>query len=248
MFEQKSKNLMIRQMISGMQKLFWPEICPFCGNANRGGICLSCQEKLQELIIKEPRCMRCGKPVRKDEQEYCHDCEHTYHYYDRGAALWLHKEPVRKSVYQFKYHNQRKFGQFYAKEMVSHYEKLLRSWEPEVIIPVPLHRKRRRQRGYNQAQILAEELGKLLHIPAASELLVRIRNTNPQKQQNKKQRKQNLQQAFAFKYRLLRRVNSVLIIDDIYTTGNTIDELAKILKQAGVQKVYFLVISIGQGY
>ena len=83
--------------------------------------------------------MRCGKPVQYKEQEYCHDCAHTYHYYDRGAALWLHKEPVSTSIYQFKYHNQRRFGFYYASEMAFRCRNLIRQWNPEAIIPVPLH-------------------------------------------------------------------------------------------------------------
>lgn len=191
--------------------------------------------------------MRCGKPVRHEEQEYCRDCAHTYHYYDRGAALWLHKEPVSTSIYQFKYHNQRRFGLYYAEEMAQHYQNLIRSWSPEAVIPVPLHIHRRRKRGYNQSLIVAEQLGKILGIPVADELVVRVKNTSPQKQLNHREREKNVQEAFALNYRL-KGVKSVLVIDDIYTTGNTVDEVARVLKRAGVEKVYFLTISIGQGY
>lgn len=231
-----------------LQRIFWPEICPFCRQVNRDGICSECRKKLEELEIREPKCMRCGKPVRRAEQEYCHDCARTHHIYDRGMALWLHKEPVRSSVYQFKYHNQRAFARYYAEEMFRHYGEQIRRWDPQAIIPIPLHPGRQRKRGYNQAELLALELGQLLHLTTAPELLVRIKNTNPQKKQDKQRRKQNLHHAFALNYRLSKQVKRVLIVDDIYTTGNTINEAAKILKQAGVQKVYFLVISIGQGY
>ena len=83
-------------------------------------------------------------------------------------------------------------------------------------------------------------------IPVETQLLVRVKNTRPQKKQDHRMRKENLRHASALRYRI-RSVRSVLIIDDIYTTGNTVDQIARILKEAGVEKVYFLTISIGQG-
>ena len=170
--------------------------------------------------------MQCGKQIRSMEKEYCYDCMHTHHYYEQGLSLWNHKAPVNQSIYQFKYHNQRRYGELYSQELVKNFQKEIRRWNPDVIIPVPLHRARRRKRGYNQAQILAENLGRMLCIPVDSKSLARRKKTSP-----------------AF-----RPVRKVLLVDDIYTTGNTLDAAAKALKGKGVEKVYFLTISIGQGY
>lgn len=240
--KKRKKNLIIETL----KNLLWPEVCPFCGNVHRGGACPACQNKLEELFIREPRCMQCGKPVRNMEQEYCYDCAHTRHYYDQGRAVWLHRDPVKQSIYQFKYHNQREYGTYYAREMERCCGDFIRKINPEVLLPVPLHRRKRRKRGYNQAQILAQQLGERMGIPVETQLLVRVKNTRPQKKQDHRMRKENLRHAFALRYRI-RNVRSVLIIDDIYTTGNTVDQIARILKEAGVEKVYFLTISIGQG-
>lgn len=237
----------MKKLLEKAAHILWPEVCPFCGRSSKEGICPACREILVKLEMKEPRCMRCGKPILREEEEYCYDCAHTHHFYDRGVSVWLHKKPVSTSIYQFKYHNQRSFGHCYIKEAVRKYESLIREWNPEVIIPVPLHTKRRRKRGYNQAEILAEELGKQLKIPVAEELVVRRKNTTPQKQKNKKERRQSLSGTFAQRYRI-GKIRSVLIIDDIYTTGSTVDEVSRILKRAGAEKVYYLTISIGQGY
>lgn len=191
--------------------------------------------------------MKCGKPVSASEQEYCHDCMHTYHYYEKGMAMWLHKEPVSTSVYQFKYHNQRFYGRTYATEIAAEKRTQILSWRPEMIIPVPLHSKRKRKRGYNQAEILSCELGKVLGIPVCRKLVKRIRYTEPQKKLDNRMRKHNLEKAFVVT-RSMEGVRAVLVVDDIYTTGSTIDAVAKALKKAGVSKVYFLTISIGQGY
>ena len=191
--------------------------------------------------------MQCGKQIRSMEKEYCYDCLHTHHYYEQGLSLWNHRDPVNQSIYQFKYHNQRRYGELYSQELVKNFYKEVHHWNPDVIMPVPLHWMRRRKRGYNQAQILAEELGRMLNIPVDSKSLVRRKKTSPQKKLGHDARKKNLKKAFAVKQTFLP-VRKVLLVDDIYTTGNTLDAVAKVLKEKGVENVYFLTISIGQGY
>lgn len=227
-------------------KLLWPEVCPFCQKVSKAGICSKCRVEIQKLQVREPRCMKCGKPVRASEQEYCYDCMHTHHHYDKGVSLWLNKPPVSTSIYQFKYHNQRVYGGWYARELLRQYKDILTKWNPDLIIPIPLHSRRKRKRGYNQAQILAKELGKLMGVPVKPGYVRRIKYTEPQKQLGHKSRRSNLAGAFTIG-REFRAVHTVLIVDDIYTTGSTIDAAAEILKKSGVQKVYFLTISIGQG-
>ena len=230
-----------------LKTFLWPETCPFCGRLCAEGICRKCREQITSLIAGDPACMKCGKPVQSEEQEYCYDCMHTHHYYDRGTAMWLHREPVSTSIYQFKYHNQRFYAKLYAREIAAAKGAQIRKWNPDVIIPVPLHSRRKRKRGYNQAEILAYELGKMLGISVQKKFVKRIRNTEPQKRLDNRMRKYNLENAFTVKTPAAG-VDCVLLIDDIYTTGNTIDAVSKVLKKAGVSKVYFLTISIGQGY
>lgn len=190
--------------------------------------------------------MMCGKPVAREEQEYCRDCREHPPCYDQGRSLWLHGALVSRAIYQFKYHNKRSYGRLFAQEMAVAFENQIRHWGIEEIIPIPLHRSRKRKRGYNQAGILADELGRMLGIPVNHRAVLRVRNTRPQKSQDHTQRIGNLKGAFAVSGRYSPK-QSILIIDDIYTTGNTIHGVAKILKLAGVEKVYFLTISIGQG-
>lgn len=230
-------------------KLFWPEVCPFCGRASAQGICRECRKKTDRLVVREPKCMKCGKPVENAEQEYCRDCMDARHEYDRGAALWLHRPPVNISVYQFKFHNQRSFGAYYAKAIVAEYGNVLGGWEIDMIIPVPLYPGKYRKRGYNQAAILAREIGKLLDIPVEEQILKRIRETAPQKNLSSRKRRQNLKDAFSVEKgsQFFLRNRTVLLADDIYTTGSTVDEAAKTLKKAGAEKVFYLAISIGQG-
>ena len=240
------KKIKITQGMKQVKKLLWPETCPFCGKVYAEGLCPACRQTVEKLLVREPRCMKCGKPVRYKEQEFCSDCTRVRHIYDRGAALWIHKNPVSKSIYQFKYHNQRFYAEYYAEQFVWQYKELITGWAPQVILPVLLHARKRRNRGCNQAELLAEELGKRLKLPVCGNLVKRVRFTSPQKALDHTKRKKNLEQAFALSAPV-RGLRRALIVDDIYTTGSTIDAVAKVLKQAGVQKVYFLTVSIGQG-
>lgn len=124
---------------------------------------------------------------------------------------------------------------------------MIRGWGPDLIMPVPLHKKRRRKRGYNQAGVLGRRLGRLLGIRVDDKSLLRRVYTDPQKKLGRLERKKNLRNAFALK-ESFKPVPVVLLVDDIYTTGNTIDAVSEVLKKKGVEKVYFLTISIGQGY
>lgn len=223
---------------------FYPETCIFCGKICPGGICADCRAKV--LLIREPRCKRCGKPVRYAEEELCYDCSHRKFHYEQGRSLWLHKAPVSQSVYDFKYKNRRVYGEVYAREFVRAFGKLIRIWEIDLIVPVPLHRKKFKKRGYNQAEIVAREIGARMGIAVDSALVIRKRDTAPQKRYGHTERRKNLADAFAVS-RTEISARHILIIDDIYTTGSTVDSVAKVLRQSGAEKTYFLTISIGQG-
>lgn len=225
--------------------ILYPQTCCFCGKVNKNNICKECGKKI--TYIHEPVCKKCGKPIRYEEKEFCGDCSEKEWYYEQGKSVWLHTGNVRWSIYQFKYHNRRIYGKFYAEELFRIYGDVIRRWEIDVIIPIPLHGRRKRKRGYNQAEIVAKYLGKLTGIRVDTKSVVRVHNTKPQKELSHKERKRNLKNAFRIT-KHWNRVKNVLLIDDIYTTGNTINSVAKVLKENGAHKVRFLTISIGQGF
>ena len=224
--------------------LLYPPVCPFCGKISPEGICAGCRKKI--VYVTEPRCMRCGKPLRDEIREYCRDCEARSSFFDRGYGMWLHREPVSGAVYRFKYKNKRNWGRIFAVELAEHYEGQIRAWGIEEIIPIPLHSTRKRKRGFNQSEVVAGILSELTGIPCRTDVLFRIRKTVPQKQLDRRGRKDNLMGAFGVS-REWNACENVLLIDDIYTTGTTVGRAAKMLKKAGAQNVYFLTISIGQG-
>lgn len=226
-------------------ELLYPKTCCFCGKISVQEICDSCKEKVS--YIKEPRCKKCGKPIRYEEQEYCHDCQKQSFHYVQGRSLWIHKGAVPWSIYQFKYHNRRIYGKFYAKELYRVYGESIEEWGIDLIVPVPLHWRRRRKRGYNQAEIVARYLGELTGIPVDKHLVIRKKYTEPQKTLNNKERVKNLKHVFDVR-KMTVRAKNILLIDDIYTTGSTIDAISKVLLEKGHNKVWFLTISIGQDF
>ena len=234
-----------KRAAEALLRLLYPNTCPLCGRVTKERVCPDCREAVRP--IREPICKKCGKPISSEQAEYCHDCSHTRHYFDEGRALWLHRGGAAWSVYQFKFHNRRIYAWFYASEMARAYGGYVRKKHISLIIPIPLGRRKRRMRGFNQAEILAERLSGMLRIPLDSVHLVRRRDTIPQKSLDPAARRENVRGIFSWTGGTLAG-RRVLLVDDIYTTGNTLDSAARTLKKAGAEKVYFLTISIGQGY
>lgn len=229
----------------GILDILYPPRCPVCHGILRGkdSVCKPCKGKLH--YIKEPRCKKCGKEIEKQEQEYCRDCMRFPHSFDKGAAVFAYDEVMRRSITMFKYHNRREYAKFYAKEMYIQCGHFLKMCMPDVLIPVPVHQMKKRQRGFNQAELVAKELGRILNIPVDTNYLIRRSNTMPQKELNRQQRKENLKKAFAIKQNQ-KVYQRILLIDDIYTTGATIDAISELLKKNQAVNVFFLTICVGR--
>ena len=208
-------------------------------------ICGACARKIHP--VEEPLCKKCGKPLDKEETEYCADCSRKKHFFTRGMAALEYDALMRKSVGRFKYQNRREYADFYVEELLRTCGPAVQEWAPEALIPIPLHKSRRRRRGFNQAELIARGLSKKLGIPVCSDWLIRTKKTRPQKELTDLERKQNLKNAFQLKQNDVR-LKKVLLIDDIYTTGSTADAAAALLLENGVENVYFLSICIGRGY
>jgi Predicted amidophosphoribosyltransferases len=159
---------------------------------------------------------------------------------------------MRRSIADFKYHNKKEYAKFYMEEMIRLFAAGIIKMNPDVIVPVPIHKSKYQERGYNQADILAKGIAKELGIEVLSQLLIRTKKTLPQKKLSDKERLRNLQEAFLFNKvaadRFKGDIKRVLLIDDIYTTGSTIEACTNVLKSEGISEVYFLVLCIGKGF
>lgn len=203
--------------------------------------------------VREPRCKRCGKPLLSDGsdvREVCSDCLKNRHRrtksFDQGRALWVYEGNIQKSILDFKYNGMKSYVDFYADEAVRVCGNWIWQKRPDVLIPIPIHARKKRIRGFNQAELLAKAIGKGMDLPVRSDILYRNRWTEPQKGISGEERRHNLTKSIEIR-QLPTDVRRVLLIDDIYTTGSTMEACARILKENGVEEVDFLTLCIGSG-
>lgn len=222
----------------------FPRRCPVCDRPTPGGerICPDCAEGLS--YIQEPRCCKCGKHLT-EEVEYCFDCGQKSHLYVQGAAVYEYNS-ISHSLYRFKYKERTEYADFYGEDMARVLGDQVRSWEAQALIPVPLHKKKLRLRGYNQAEELAIALGKNLDLPCLSNAIYRQKITAPMKELDPLQRQINLKNAFIMG-QIDVKLKRVIVVDDIYTTGSTVDAIAKVLLENGLEAVYYVALAIGTG-
>ena len=228
--------------------LLFPRRCPICDRPVEPYGALICEECAQVPVpVGDSVCMKCGKPVEAEE-EYCADCAARKHLYYRGMAVYRYRS-VSGSLYRFKYDGRREYADFYGEGMARAMDRFLRETgprhAPELLIPVPCSAKRIRKRGYNQAALLARRLSGKTGIPASEGLLIRSRDTRAMRGMTAAERQINLKRTFHV-YGNGVRLKSIMLIDDIYTTGATIDACAGALLEAGAEEVSFLTLAIGE--
>lgn len=226
----------------------FPRRCPICHEVveDMGQLaCDICRTRLS--FVREPSCRKCGKPLILEEEEYCRDCIRKKHGYRQAKAPFVYGRVMQRSIAEFKYHGRREYAAFYAEEILRKCAGEMMLWNAEALIPIPLHSSRKRKRGFNQAELLAKELSRRAGIPVDSRLLFRVKKTRAQKDLNDQERLENLKNAFSVRKRK-NPYKNVILVDDIYTTGSTVDAAAEELKKQGVQNVYVLCICVGGGY
>ncbi|MDE7359654.1 MAG: double zinc ribbon domain-containing protein, partial [Lachnospiraceae bacterium] len=224
--------------------LLFPRRCPVCDEPVRPWNALICKECAPKLTyIRPPYCFKCGKHIGDSGKEYCDDCAAHPHLFDSGRALFSYRS-VSASIARFKYQGRREYAAYYASCIQRQFGDFIRSCRADALVPVPLHKSRYKKRGYNQAQALAEELSARTGIPMRADLIERAEKTAPMKDLSAAERQNNLKKAF----KILRNdveLGIIIIIDDIYTTGSTIDAMSRELRKAGVERIYFITLAIG---
>ena len=228
-----------------LKNFIFPKRCPVCDEVvafGEGYVHSECKAKLK--YISEPVCMKCGKPILDISDDVCSDCGRRRHQFDAGRAVWIYEQQMRKSIAAFKYKGRQEYAGFYTEQILAVHSDWLKALHVDVVLPIPLNSKKFRSRGYNQAGLLAKGIAGVLKIPVDTKYLQRTSWTEPQKSLSPVQRYQNLKQAFCVQGQA-GKYHSVLLVDDIYTTGSTMDACAAVLKAAGVRYVYFVSLCIG---
>lgn len=234
----------LHRITNNILNVFYPRQCPVCHEILKDQgrmICKRCENTLSP--IREPRCFKCGKPVGERE-EYCSDCRRMEHLYDQGRGIFIYDDRMRRSLTRFKYYGCREYGDFYARAMCIYAEKDIRRWKPDLIVPVPMHKRKLRMRGFNQSAYLAEKISSFTGIPVDMTLVTKPHSTRSQKKLTAYQRQMNLREAFFVKRDI--KGCRILVVDDVYTTGSTIDAMAHVLREKGARNIWFLTVCTGR--
>lgn len=223
-----------KQWLSIIQDCVYPPTCLLCGDEGSQQLDL-CQPCYRSLPVHQAGCGLCAvsMPSSVNTVAICGECQKQHPDFDKTYACFSYQEPVRYLIHGLKFNARFANARLLASLMVEQLQ--LIPDKPDLLIPVPLHPKRYRQRGYNQSIELARHLSKQLNIPLALNSCQRIRNSTPQADLGARQRRRNLYRTFTAQK--VSGVQSVAIVDDVMTTGSTVRAMATALKRSGVAKI-----------
>jgi ComF family protein len=211
--------------------------CQLCDERCEAGqsLCGPCEAELPWL---GGQCAVCALPLTATGL-ICGQCLKRPPAFEHVVAPWRFAFPVDSLITRFKHQSRWPRGRLLAEHLARHIQHQFDEGlpRPDLLLPVPLARKRLRQRGFNQAQMLANWLSPVLDIPLRSELLQRVQDTQSQQELDAASRRRNLRQAFALTDQLQISGQQVAVIDDVLTTGATAEALARLLKRAGAVRV-----------
>lgn len=231
-----SLSAQLDQVKSRVADFLFPPHCIGC-NLEGDFLCLPCRRALPRLL--PPLCSVCGKPL--NEEDCRCSCQGGQLVINGIRSPFLFEGVMRHAIHEFKYDNFKALAFPLAQLLVDHWE--ISPIEADVIVPVPLHSHRLRVRGYNQAGLLAKEMGKLINLPVDEGSLLRVKDTPAQvKALDAEVRRKNVQEAFLCRNTKFEG-SKVLLVDDVCTTGATLNSCAVALKRAGASSVWGLTLA-----
>ena len=211
-------------MLENILNLLYPNVCGVCNKISKEAICKKCEIK-----------------IKKYEINYLNRNRKIY--FDEIFCVYKYEGIIRDMLIKYKFQNDAYLYKTFIKILLKN-KKLYSFLEKyDIIIPVPISKQRKQKRGYNQTQLISSGLAKELNIKCESKILVKVLNNNAQSSLNKKDRIENVKNAFKLINLYKIKDKNVLIFDDIYTTGSTVNECAKLLKEANTKKVGILTIA-----
>ncbi len=226
-----------------LRDILFPPCCAACRtwipSSARDYLCLDCLLSIRH--IESPICTVCGQPFHgpQGSDHVCGQCMENLPPFDTARSIFQYQGPVRTLIHRLKYNDNG-----YALKAVS---SLTRDYipqeyiNPDMIVPIPLHFRRTRKRGFNQSLRLARAI--FPQIPIAIDLLKRTLNTKPQTDLPRKERLRNMRNAFTVSGRVPEGVKTILLLDDIFTTGATAAACAVALKKAGIKEVHVITMA-----
>lgn len=211
-------------MLEFVLNFLFPPACSVCGKLDQNWLCPRCEKRLERL---EKSCL-----VEIENKKY-----------EKLLYLFQYESLVRKLILRYKFLNKAYLNHFFANRIAQNQknQELLKKYD--MIIPVPMHKKKMQKRGYNQTELVTNELEKRLGIPARKDILSKVVNTTTQSKLGGKARQSNIQHAFFIKNDIEVEDKKIILLDDIYTTGATSEECSRVLKEAGAREILVLVLA-----
>lgn len=203
------------------------------------GLCTECLAKLS--FNNGNICRRCGRPV-DNEAFYCLECQNHPKSFEMARSPMRYKDDVSRLLLNYKFHNKKYLAKYFAEPMCDCYLKY--GYDCDLIIPVPLSGERKKERGYNQAELMAESVAKTLGIPLVTNACVKILNNPRQSELSARARHENVIGAYKITDKSVVKGKKVLLIDDVLTTGSTTSEVARKLYIAGAESVKVLTYAV----
>ena len=211
-------------MLEKIKNILFPTVCGICGKIDKNPLCSICSKKIKKLI--------CAETQEVQDKNFL---EHAYVFKYDGI--------IREKLINYKFNEQSYLHETFSNIIIKN-EKICRFIKNyDIIIPVPIHKKRYKQRGYNQTELIARKIAQKLDITMVTDVLQKEINNKPQSDLSKIERVQNIKNVYTVQNSQKIKNKAILIIDDIYTTGNTVNECSKMLKQAGANKIAVLTIA-----
>ena len=216
--------------------------------------CLICREELNsntlysfcdDCISKLPFnigkiCVKCGEPIG-GMGEYCIHCKNVKPHFKKNVSVFLYKHPIDSLIRKFKFDNQKYLGDTLGNFIASEVVKMGVNFD--VVIPAPMYHTRKKKRGYNQAELLCNPLKEKLGLNVDCEVLEKVRDTLNQAKLTRSERIENLENAFRVLNKSKVKGKTILIVDDVFTTGTTMNECSKTLLDAGAKEVYTITLA-----
>ncbi|MDE5655316.1 MAG: ComF family protein [Clostridia bacterium] len=204
------------------------------------GLCEQCKSKL--TFIQSRVCKKCGR-LQVNEADYCMTCQEHKREFDFARSCVVYDDVAKEIVRGIKFGGKKYFAKYIANFLVEKYQSAFDGVNIDVVIPVPLTKKKKSARGYNQSWEIAKAFAKAVDLTADESIVVKIKDTKEQARLSGAEREENTIGAFEVKYAEKVKDKIILIVDDVMTTGSTASEIAKMLKKAKAKEVYLLTFS-----
>ena len=239
---------MFKTMFQGISDLLYPHNCLLCHRYLNSlqknlALCSSCLSTIE--FNHPPFCRKCSRHLTDGSQSHCDDCLRKDFLFDCAWAPCFYNETMRKLIHLFKYGNKTSLRHCFTEMILSFLENHpAQGHSFDLLVPIPLHPVRLRERGYNQSAILAQGIAQRLNLPICNQNLIRTRHTQNQARVNPKNRFTNIHDAFRIKHSAQVKEKSVLLVDDLLTSGTTASEAARVLKESGARRVGVLTLAL----